>query len=134
MIGLSKSDSVALTRRLIDHLLPSLILLLGIALFFPQVFANPAGVGLASAIAISVTIVARNLCLRGQTRQAMLVLAATYWLLLGGIACLSQNPLFTALPFLGLLPAVAMVAGMLSAGAFGASFVTLVGLVIFGRE
>ena len=125
---------MALTRRLIDHLLPSLILLLGIALFFPQVFANPAGVGLASAIAILVTVAARNLCIRGQTRQAMLVLAATYWLLLGGIACLSQNPLYTALPFLGLLPAVAMVAGMLSAGAFGASFVTLVGLVIFGRE
>ncbi len=134
MIGLSKSDSVALTRRLIDHLLASLVLLLGIALIVPQVFANPAGVGIASAIAISVTIVARNLCLRGQTRQAMLVLAATYWLLLGGIAGLSQSPLYTALPFLGILPAVAMVAGMFSAGAFGASFVILVALVIFGRE
>ena len=134
VVGLSKSDSVALTRRLIDHMLASLLLVLGIALFLPQAFANAPGIRLVTLLGFLIILPARSLCQRGQPRQAMLVLGATYWLLLGTIACLSQKPISTALPFLGILPAVAMVAGMRVAGAFGTSFVTLVALLIFGRE
>jgi CheY-like chemotaxis protein/nitrogen-specific signal transduction histidine kinase len=134
VVGLSKSDSVALTRRLISHMVASLLLILGIALVVPEAFANAPGVRLVTLLGILIILPARRLCQRGHPRRAMLVLAATYWLLLATVACLSQKPVSTALPFLGILPAVAMVAGIRAAGAFGASFVTLVALLIFGRE
>jgi signal transduction histidine kinase/CheY-like chemotaxis protein len=134
VVGLSKSDSVALTRRLIDHILASLLLVLGIALVLPQAFGNAPGIRLVTLLGILMILPARRLCQRGHPQRAMLVLAATYWLLLATVACLTQKPISTAFPFLGILPAVAMVAGMRAAGAFGASFVTLVALLIFGRD
>jgi signal transduction histidine kinase/HPt (histidine-containing phosphotransfer) domain-containing protein len=134
VVGLSRSDSVALTRNLIDHMLASLLLVLGIALLLPQAFGNAPGIRLVTLLGILVIVPARRLCQRGHPRRAMLILGATYWLLLGTVACLSQKPVSTALPFLGILPAVAMVAGMRTAAAFGASFVTLVALLIFGRD
>ena len=115
-------------------MLASLLLVLGIALFLPQAFGNAPGIRLVTLLGIVIIVPARRLCQRGHPRQAMLILGATYWLLLGTVACLSQKPLSTALPFLGILPAVAMVAGIRAAGAFGASFVILVALLIFGRE
>ena len=132
--GLSKSDSIALTRSLINHMLTSMLLVLGIALVVPQAFGNALGVSLVTLLGIVIILPARGLCQRGHPRQAMLVLGTTYWLLLGTVACLSQKPISAALPFLGILPAVAMVAGMRAAGAFGASFVILVAVLIFGRD
>ena len=134
VVGLSQSDSVALTRSLIDHLLVSLLLVLGIALLVPQAFANALGVSLVTVLGFLIILSARSLCRRGHPRRAMLILGATYWLLLATIATLSQKPAPTAFAFLGILPAVAMVAGVRAAGTFGASFVTLVALLIFGRE
>ena len=115
-------------------MLASLLLVLGITLVVPQAFGNAPGIRLVTLIGILVIVPTRRLCQRGHPRRAMLILGATYWLLLGTVACLSQKPVSTALPFLGILPAVAMVAGIRAAGAFGASFVILVALLIFGRE
>ena len=134
VVGLSTADAVVLTRRLIDHLLASLLLVLIVSIVAPEAFANAKGVGLVTALGILIILPARGLCQRGQPRQAMLALAATYWLLLGSITLLSQKPISTALPFLGILPAVAMVAGGRVAGVFGTSFAALVTLVMFGRE
>ena len=134
VVGLSQSDSAALTRRLINHVLVSMLLVLGIALFLPQAFGNASGIRLVTLLGFLLILPARSLCQRGHPRQAMLILGATYWLLLGTVACLSQKPISAALPFLGILPAMAMVAGIRAAVAFGASFVILVALLIFGRD
>ena len=134
MVGLSTADAVTLTRRLIDHLLASLLVVVGVCIVMPEAFANAKGVGLVTSIGFLIIFPARSVCKRGQPRQAMLVLAATYWLLLGIVALLSQKPISAALPLLGILPAVAMVAGFRVAGGFGASFAVLVTAVMFGRE
>ena len=107
--GLSNSDSIALTRRLINHVLASVLVLLGVSLLLPQAFGNPLGVSLGSVITILIILLARSLSVSGHTRAAMLVLAATYWLILGAVACLAQRPVPIVLPVLGILPAVAMV-------------------------
>ena len=134
VIGLSKSDSVAVTRQLIDHMLVSLVLLLGFSLVLPQVFANPAGVGLTAVVGIVVILPSRSLCKRGYPRRAMLWLAITYWLELAVIASLAQRPAPIILPMLGILPAVAMVVGVRSAAAFGASLGVFVAAMAFARE
>jgi signal transduction histidine kinase/HPt (histidine-containing phosphotransfer) domain-containing protein len=133
VMGLSKSDSVAVTRRLIDHLLASLLLLLGVTVFLPQLFANPSGVSLASAVGILIILPARRLCRRGYPQRAMLVLATTYWLLLAVVATLAQRPAPIALPILGILPAIALVLGVRSATAFGVSFGVLVVALTYAR-
>jgi signal transduction histidine kinase/CheY-like chemotaxis protein len=132
--GLSKSDSIALTRRLINHVLASVLVLLGVSLLLPQAFGNPLGVSLGSVITILIILLARSLSVSGHTRAAMLVLAATYWLILGTVACLAQRPVPIVLPVLGILPAVAMVVGVRSAAAFGVSFGVLVAVLTFARE
>ena len=134
VVGLSKSDSVALTRRLINHMLISMLLVLGIALVLPQAFGNAPAIRLVTLLGFLIILPARSLCQRGHPRQAMLILGVTYWLLLGTAAFLSQKPISAALPFLGILPAMAMVAGIRAAAAFGTSFVILVALLIFGRD
>ena len=134
VVGLSTADAVTLTRRLIDHLLASLLVVVGVCIVMPEAFANAKGVGLVTSIGILIIFPARSVCKRGQPRQAMLALAATYWMLLGVVALLSLKPISAALPLLGILPAVAMVAGFRVAGGFGASFAVLVTAVMFGRE
>jgi signal transduction histidine kinase len=134
VVGLSKADSVALTRSLITHIMVSLLVVLGTSLLVPQAFANPRGVSLVTGLGILVILPARHLCQRGHPRPAMLVLATTYWLILGTVAVLAQKPVSVALPLLGILPALAMVGGIRTASAFGASFVALVTFMRFARE
>jgi signal transduction histidine kinase len=134
VVGLSKADSVALTRSLITHIMVSLLVVLGTSLLVPQAFANPRGVSLVTGLGILVILPARHLCQRGHPRPAMLVLATTYWLILCTVAVLAQKPVSVALPLLGILPAVAMVAGIRTASAYGTSFVALVTFMRFARE
>jgi len=134
VVGLSKADSVALTRSLITHIMVSLLVVLGTSLLVPQAFANPRGVSLVTGLGILVILPARHLCQRGHPRPAMLVLATTYWLIVGTVAVLAQKPVSVALPLLGILPALAMVGGIRTAVAFGASFVALVVVMRFARD
>jgi two-component system, sensor histidine kinase and response regulator len=112
----------------------SLLLVVAASIAVPDAFANPKGVGLVTSLGILIILPARRVCRRGQPRKAMLVLAATYWLLLGTVAVLAQKPTSMALPLLGILPAVAMVTGIRAASVFGTLFVVLVALLAFGRE
>ena len=134
VVGLSKADSVALTRSLITHILVSLLVVLAATILVPQAFANPQGIRIVTGLGFLIILPARHLCQRGHPRPAMLVLAITYWLLLGGVALLALKPISTALPLFGILPAVAMVAGIRTAGVLGATFGALVAGVMFGRE
>jgi signal transduction histidine kinase len=134
VVGLSTADSVALTRSLITHIMVSLLVVLGTSLLVPQAFANPRGTSLVTGLGILIILPARHLCQRGHPRLAMLVLATTYWLLLGTVAVLAQKPVSVSLLLLGILPALAMVAGIRTAGAYGASFVALVTFMRFARE
>ena len=134
VVGLSMEDSVALTRSLIIHMLVSLLAMLGASILVPQVYGNPAGVSLASGLGILIFLPALYLCQRGRPRPAMLVLASAYWFFLGAMAVLAQKPVSVALPLLGILPALAMVAGVRMASAFGASFVALVTFMMLARQ
>jgi signal transduction histidine kinase len=134
VVGLSNADSVALTRSLITHILVSLMVVLAATIVVPQAFANPAGIRIVTGLGFLIILPARQLCQKGHPRPAMLVLATTYWLLLGGVALLAQKPISTALPLFGILPAVAMVAGIRTAGILGGTFGVLVAGVMFGRE
>lgn len=134
IIGLNGADSIVLTRRLIDLVLGTLVLVLLIVLIVPRTMANPGGVGLAVSVAALIILGARRLCQRGRPRLAMWVLASTFWVVLGAIALVSQKPLTLALPMIGLLPAVTVVAGVRPALGFGVSFVVLIGGLLLARE
>jgi signal transduction histidine kinase len=134
IIGLNSADSIVLTRRLIDLVLGTLVLVLLIVAILPRTLGNPAGIGLAVSAGVLIILGARRLCQRGHPRWAMWVLASTFWVVLGSLASVSQKPPILAFPMIGLLPAVAVVTGVRSALGFGVSFVILVGGLTLGRE
>ena len=131
---MSAADSILLTRRLIDLVLGTLALLLVVVAAIPQALGNPFGTGLAVSVGAMVILFARHRCQRGHPRQAMGVLAMTFWVVLGALASVAQKPAAIALPMIGLLPAVAVVVGIRLAVGLGLSFVTLISALTVARD
>lgn len=134
IIGLNSADSIVLTRRLIDLILGALALVLVAIVVMSHTLANPKGFGMAASVGVVIILGARSLCQRGHPRLAMWVLALTFWVVLGALASVAQKPPMTALPLLGLLPAVAVVVGIRPAIGLGASFVALIGAFTLARD
>ena len=134
VIGLSSADSILLTRRLIDLILGSLVLTLLVIALMPQALANAPGTALAISVGALVIVGARWRCRSGHPRQAMALLALTFWVVLGAIAAVAQKPSITAFPVLGLIPAVAVVVGLRPAMGLGLSFIALVGALTVARD
>jgi len=134
IVGLSPTDAIVLTRRLIDLILASTLLVMVLSVAMPGALANPWGFALIAALGAACALLARGLCQRGKPQLAMGILAATFWSLLAAAAGVAAKPVTIAYPLLALLPSVAVVTGMRAAIGLGASFIVLVGALTIARQ